>query len=52
MRDSVIPAQQIPMTLKPPIINGLRPRRSMVKHWRKNKRCNVDVHNRHFLFVL
>lgn len=37
MRESVIPAQQIPMKVNPPIIRGLLPSRSMVKHWRRDK---------------
>lgn len=36
--DTVIPAQQSPMKRKPPIIRGLLPRRSIVKHWKTNDR--------------
>lgn len=51
--DTVIPRQQSPMKRKPPIIRGLLPSRSMVKHCKTHNEAKIQCDHHHpHLFVL
>lgn len=52
--DTVIPRQQSPMKRKPPIIRGLLPRRSIVKHCKTHNEAKIqcDHHHPHLVVLI